>query len=40
MGRINPERLAVVRGDEHEETDDEAPPQWDESPAREGGHDH
>lgn len=24
---------------EHEETDDEAPPQWDSQPAREGGHD-
>jgi hypothetical protein len=24
---------------EHDESDDEAPPQWDESPAREGGHD-
>ena len=23
---------------QHEETDDEAPPQWDEQPAREGGH--
>lgn len=26
-------------GDEHEKTDDEAPPQWEEQPAREGGHD-
>lgn len=23
---------------QHDETDDEAPPQWDEQPAREGGH--
>lgn len=30
---------AVCRGDEHENTDDEAPPQWEEQPAREGGHD-
>jgi len=25
-------------GREHEETDDEAPPQWEDQPAREGGH--
>lgn len=29
-----------VRGGEHEETDDEAPPQWEDQPAREDGHPH
>lgn len=33
-------KAALIKGDEHEETDDEAPPQWEEQPAREGGHDH
>jgi len=31
--------MATEPEPEHDETDDEAPPQWDESPAREGGHD-
>jgi hypothetical protein len=31
---------SIVKGDEHEETDDEAPPQWEDQPAREDGHPH
>lgn len=33
-------RFAIVKGDEHEETDDEAPPQWEQQPAREDDHPH
>lgn len=30
--------MATEPEPQHDETDDEAPPQWDEQPAREDGH--
>lgn len=44
-GVANPNRItwekymATEPDPQHEETDDEAPPQWEDSPHREGSHD-
>lgn len=35
-----PSATNPLQGTEHEETDDEAPPQWDDEPHREGSHPH